>query len=145
MATALIATSQLLTKDMMPALIHLVYQALQHKESLSHFPFTSRATVLCKAIMLLQRFHQLDPDSVGDMNEELRRLLNSYNVTVVFSCVSVLHDFVIADPSQYKDLVPFFTEMLMNIVNGKFDRNYDYDTLPAPWMQMKIIRVGLSV
>ena len=92
--------------------------------------------------MLLQRFHQLDPDSVGDMNEELRRLLNSYNVTVVFSCVSVLHDFVIADPSQYKDLIPFFTEMLMNIVNGKFDHNYDYDTLPAPWMQMKIIRVG---
>lgn len=31
-STALIATSQLLTKDMIPALVHLVYQALQHKE-----------------------------------------------------------------------------------------------------------------
>lgn len=91
--------------------------------------------------MLLQRFHQLDPDSVGDMDKELRRLLTSYNVTVVFSCISVLHDFVIADPTPYKDLVPFFTEMLLNIVNGKFDHNYDYDNLPAPWIQMKIIRV----
>ena len=31
-ATALIATSELLTADMIPALIHLVYQALKHKE-----------------------------------------------------------------------------------------------------------------
>lgn len=31
-ATALIATSELLTADMIPALVHLVYQALQHKE-----------------------------------------------------------------------------------------------------------------
>lgn len=57
--------------------------------------FNYRATVLCKAIMVLQRFHQLDPDSVGEMSSELRRLLESYNVTVVFSCISVLHDFVI--------------------------------------------------
>ena len=31
-ATALSATSELLTVDMIPALVHLVYQALQHKE-----------------------------------------------------------------------------------------------------------------
>ena len=53
--------------------------------------------MLCKAIMVLQRFHQLDPDSVGEMSSELRRLLESYNVTVVFSCISVLHDFVIVE------------------------------------------------
>lgn len=47
-----------------------------------------------------------------------------------------------ADPSQFRDLVPFFSDMLLRIVNGKFDPNYDFDTLPAPWMQMKIIRVG---
>ena len=101
--------------------------------------------------MVLQRFHQLDPDSVGEMSSELRRLLESYNVTVVFSCISVLHDFVIvriyvkliwqADPNEYKDLVPFFSDMLLRIVNSQFDTNYDFDTLPAPWMQMKIIRV----
>ena len=45
--------------------------------------------------MVLQRFHQLDADSVGDMSADLRRLLESYDVTVVFSCISVLHDFVI--------------------------------------------------
>ena len=45
--------------------------------------------------MVLQRFHQLDADSVGDMGADLRRLLESYDVTVVFSCISVLHDFVI--------------------------------------------------
>lgn len=31
--------------------------------------------------------------------------------------------------------------MLTRIVNNQFDHNYDYDTLPAPWMQMKLIRV----
>lgn len=36
-ATALIATSELLTADMIPALIHLVYQALKHKEYSSRF------------------------------------------------------------------------------------------------------------
>ena len=40
-------------------------------------------------------------------------------------------------------MVPFFSDMLLRIVNGQFDPNYDFDTLPAPWMQMKIIRVGV--
>ena len=57
----------------------------------------NRATVLCKAIMLLQRFHQLDPSSVTDMAEELRRLLQSYNVTILFACISVLHDYVLVN------------------------------------------------
>lgn len=45
------------------------------------------------------------------------------------------------DPTPFKDLVPFFSDMLTRIVNNQFDHNYDYDTLPAPWMQMKLIRV----
>lgn len=92
--------------------------------------------------MLLQRFYQLDPSSVTDMADELRRLLKSYNVTILFSCISVLHDFILADPSSFRDLVPFFSEMLMKIVTGKFDSAYDFDSLPAPWVQMKVIRVG---
>ena len=114
MATALIATSQLLTVDMIPALVHLVYQALQHKEFSFFF----------------------------DMADELRRLIKSYNVTVLFSCISVLHDFILADPSSFRDLVPFFSELLIKIVTGQFDPAYDFDTLPAPWVQMKVIRVS---
>ena len=45
-ATALIATSQLLTKDMSPALIHLVHQALNHKES----AFTSSPTQIGRSL-----------------------------------------------------------------------------------------------
>ena len=95
--------------------------------------------------MLRQRFYQLDPNSVTDMADELRRLIKSYNVTVLFSCISVLHDFILADPSSFRDLVPFFSELLIKIVTGQFDPAYDFDTLPAPWVQMKVIRVSGAV
>ena len=151
-ATALIATSELLTADMIPALIHLVYQALQHKEWELGGVLTHRSTVLCKAIMLLQRFHQLDPASVTDMGDELRKHLKTYDISVMFACISVLHDFIIvhsmtasysqADAASFKDLLPFFTDLLMKIVGDQFDHAYDFDNLPAPWVQMKVIRVG---
>ena len=153
MATALIATSELLTVDMIPALIHLVYQALQHKEFTLALVLTRRSTVLCKAIMLLQRFHQLDPSSVTDMGDELRKHINTYDISVMFACISVLHDFIIvrlpsathpqADATSFKDLLPFFTELLMKIVSDQFDHAYDFDSLPAPWVQMKVIRVAV--
>ena len=37
--------------------------------------------------------------------------------------------------------MPFFSELLMKIVSDQFDHAYDFDSLPAPWVQMKVIRV----
>ena len=64
---------------------------------------TPRSTVLCKAIMLLQRFHQLDPSSVTDMGDELRRLLQTYDISVQFACISVLHDFIIVASGERRE------------------------------------------
>lgn len=53
--------------------------------------------------MLLQRFHQLDPSSVTDMGDELRRLLQTYDISVQFACISVLHDFIIVASGERRE------------------------------------------
>ena len=40
--------------------------------------------------------------------------------------------------------MPFFSELLMKIVSDQFDHAYDFDNLPAPWIQMKVIRVSVE-
>ena len=150
-ATALIATSQLLTKDMIPALIHLVHQALNHQESTSFLPSTQTRRPL-------QSHHgaaAFPPVGRGERGRHERRPATSLGVLrrdgrlLLHLRPPRLRDrsdacplSPQAEPSQFKDLVPFFSDMLLRIVNGQFDPNYDFDTLPAPWMQMKIIRVG---
>ena len=32
----------------------------------------------------------------------------------------------------------------MKIVSDQFDHAYDFDSLPAPWVQMKVIRVAVT-
>ncbi len=45
------------------------------------------------------------------------------------------------DPSQFKDLVPSFVSILKQIIEHRLPREFDYHRIPAPWIQMHLIRI----
>ncbi|CAN0028204.1 unnamed protein product [Ectocarpus sp. 6 AP-2014] len=130
-AAALTALCKLATVDMIPAVMTDVVRLLKHEREL----------VRKKAVMVLHRMNQLDPDSVSHMGDHLRRMLCDKDPSVMGSALCLLHDLARVDASSYKDLVPSFVSILKQITEHRLPRDFDYHRMPAPWIQMRLLRI----
>lgn len=45
------------------------------------------------------------------------------------------------DPSTQKDLVPSLVSILRQIIDHKLPMDYEYHKIPAPWIQMRLIKL----
>merc|ERR1719174_3672580 len=118
---------------MVPALSSEVIKHLNH----------SNETIRKKAIISLHRFHQISNDSVDRVmiNDKLRRVLCDRDPSVMGSSLNVIDCLSSVDPSPFKDLVPSLVSILKQIIEHRLPTDFDYHRVPAPWMQMKIIRI----
>lgn len=80
--TALMAACKLLTVDMIPAVLPQVVKLLTH----------DREIVRKKAVMVLHRFHQIQPASVADLGGKFRQALCDRDPSVMGASLHVLHD-----------------------------------------------------
>jgi len=129
----LIAAAQLITSDMVPAMATEVTKLLSHTSE----------TVRKKAIITLHRFHQLAPETVTkeELTEKLRKHLCDRDPAVMGSSLNVIEAISIRDPIPFKDLIPSLVSILKQINEHRLPSEYDYHRVPAPWMQMKLIRI----
>ena len=130
-ASALQAVCRLVTNDMIPPMLPLVVDLLKHEQ----------ANVRKKAAMTLHRFHQLNPASVAHLEDNFRRTLCDQDPSVMGAVLCLLYDQAVLDPPKYKDLVPSFVSILKQITEHRLPREFDYHRIPAPWIQMKLLKV----
>ena len=128
---ALSAASKILTADMIPAVLPGITNLLKHDQEL----------VRKKAIMLLHRFLQLQPESVSHLSDKFRRALCDKCPEVMGASLHIFSDLCKADPLPCKDLVSSFVSILKQIVEHRLPRDFDYHRVPAPWMQIKLLRI----
>lgn len=45
------------------------------------------------------------------------------------------------NPEGYKDLAPSFVTILKQVVGGKLPIDFNYHSVPAPWLQIHLLRI----
>lgn len=130
-AAALTATLRLATSDMIPALVERVVKLGGHGKEL----------VRKKVAMVLHRFYQLDKTAVLHLGEVMRRTLCDKDPSVMCAALCLLHDMIVDEAAKFKELVPSFVSILKQVVEHRLPRDFDYHRIPAPWAQLRLLRV----
>lgn len=129
----LLASCNLITADMVPAMTSLVVKLLDH----------ANETVRKKAIICLHRFHQLAPEFVtrDEMMDKIRKVLCDRDPAVMGASLNVIYSMAKIAPKPFKDLVPSLVSILKQIGEHRLPSDFDYHRVPAPWMQIKLISI----
>ncbi|KAL3924280.1 MAG: hypothetical protein SGILL_001141 [Bacillariaceae sp.] len=129
----LLASCALITSDMVPAMSGEVTKLLSHDSE----------TVRKKAIITLHRFHELAPDVVTgeELYEKVRKVLCDRDPSVMGSCLNVVEAMAKNDPVKFKDLIPSLVSILKQICEHRLPSEFDYHRVPAPWMQIRLVRI----
>ena len=122
----------LITEDMVPAVSGEVTKLVNHDSE----------TVRKKAIIALHRFHQLAPETVTreDLIEKLRKVLCDKDPSVMGSGLNVIEALAAEDATAFKDLIPSLVSILKQIGEHRLPSDFDYHRVPAPWIQLKLVR-----
>jgi len=130
---ALLAVTRIITPDMVPAVSADVNKLLGHASE----------TVRKKAIITLHRLHQLNSEVVtaDDFIEKLRRVLCDRDPAVMGASLNVIESMATVNPQPFKDLTSSLVSILKQIIEHRLPSEFDYHRMPAPWMQMGILRI----
>mmetsp|Transcript_30189 Transcript_30189/g.59781 ORF Transcript_30189/g.59781 Transcript_30189/m.59781 type:complete len:1115 (-) Transcript_30189:17-3361(-) len=152
-SVALVAVSRLITADMVPAVSTEVGKLVNHQSDM----------VRKKSIFAMHRLHVLDPRTfpAADLVAHLRRLLCDRDPGVMGACLAVVESICCGTGAHsraakshnssaaalyptlqpFKDLVPSLVSILKQVCEHRLPSDYDYHRMPAPWIQMKIVRI----
>ncbi|CAI8050732.1 AP-4 complex subunit epsilon-1 [Geodia barretti] len=128
---ALVSICKLVGADMIPPLLPLVQDKLLHPKQL----------VRKKAVMAMHRFLLLSPDSISHLEDDFRRSLSDQDPGVMEAALILFHDLIKNGPIKYKDLTESFAMILTQVIDRKLPEEFNYHGVPAPWMQMRLLRI----
>ncbi|XP_058011936.1 AP-4 complex subunit epsilon-1 isoform X1 [Ahaetulla prasina] len=128
---ALTAASQLFPQEMIPAVLPLIEDKLQH----------SKEIIRRKAVQALYKFYLIAPNQVQHIHDKFRRALCDRDVGVMAASLHIYLQMVKEDSSEYKDLTSSFVTILKQVVGGKLPVDYNYHNTPAPWLQIQLLRI----
>eukprot|EP01087_Luapelamoeba_hula_P021168 TRINITY_DN7349_c0_g1_i1.p1 TRINITY_DN7349_c0_g1~~TRINITY_DN7349_c0_g1_i1.p1 ORF type:complete len:1259 (-),score=225.82 TRINITY_DN7349_c0_g1_i1:38-3778(-) len=130
-AAALCTTTFLINSETLPAVLPLVIDHLQHP----------RSGTRKRAIMAMQQFNRLSSEEIPHMAEYVRRALCDTDPSVMGAALPLLFDLVKADSRAWIDTTSSLANILKQIVGQKLSHHYDYHNVPAPWLQISLLRI----
>eukprot|EP00762_Andalucia_godoyi_P004031 ANDGO_05635.mRNA.1 AP-4 complex subunit epsilon len=127
---ALTVVGKLANGDILPALIQPVIGLFSHSQSI----------VRKKAVMVLDSFFSLDPTVASTYDADIKKVLCDKDPSVMGAALCIVHDCAKQDPLMHKGLVSSLVSILKQIIDHRLPRDYDYHRIPAPWIQMRLLR-----
>ncbi|XP_073509144.1 AP-4 complex subunit epsilon-1 isoform X1 [Phyllobates terribilis] len=131
MCMALTIVSQIFPREMIPAALPLIEDKLHH----------SKEIVRRKAVLALYKFYLIAPTQVQHIHEKFRKALCDRDVGVMAASLHIYLQVIKENPSAYKDLTGSFVTILKQVVGGKLPVDFNYHSVPAPWLQIQLLRI----
>ncbi|KAI4903115.1 hypothetical protein NFI96_015692 [Prochilodus magdalenae] len=128
---ALTVVSQIFPKDMIPAILPLVEEKLSHPKEI----------IRRKAVLALYKFYLIAPNQVQHIHGKFRKALCDKDPGVMMSSLHIYLQMIKENPASYKDLTGSFVTILRQVVGGKLPLDFNYHTVPAPWLQIQLLRI----
>uniref|UniRef100_A0A7N4P315 AP-4 complex subunit epsilon n=1 Tax=Sarcophilus harrisii TaxID=9305 RepID=A0A7N4P315_SARHA len=128
---ALTIVSQIFPREMIPAVLPLIEDKLQH----------SKEIIRRKAVQALYKFHLIAPNQVQHIHVKFRKALCDRDVGVMAASLHIYLRMIKENPSAYKDLTGSFVTILKQVVGGKLPVDFNYHSVPAPWLQIQLLRI----
>uniref|UniRef100_A0A8C5F6U9 AP-4 complex subunit epsilon n=1 Tax=Gadus morhua TaxID=8049 RepID=A0A8C5F6U9_GADMO len=125
---ALTVVGQVFPKDMIPAILPMVEEKLNHPKEI----------IRRKAVLALYKFYLIAPNQVQHIHSKFRKALCDKDPGVMSAS---LHIYLEMKPESYKDLVVSFVTILKQVVGGKLPIDFNYHSVPAPWLQIQLLRI----
>ncbi len=94
-----------------------------------------------KALLALHRLLQLDSTIAPDVERHLIDKLGYKEPSVMVAALCGLHELARSNPTPYRNLVHYFTNILKQASEGKLGRAWDYHRAPAPFVQIELLRL----
>ncbi|XP_077424938.1 AP-4 complex subunit epsilon-1 [Vanacampus margaritifer] len=128
---ALTIVSQLFPKDMIPAILPLVEEKLTHPKEI----------IRRKAVLALYKFYLIAPNQVQHIHNKFRKALCDKDPGVMTASLHIYLQMIKENPEGYKDLTSSFVTILKQVVAGRLPMDYNYHSVPAPWLQIQLLRI----
>ncbi|XP_036432371.1 AP-4 complex subunit epsilon-1 isoform X2 [Colossoma macropomum] len=128
---ALTVVSQIFPKDMIPAILPLVEEKLSHPKEI----------IRRKAVLALYKFYLIAPNQVQHIHGKFRKALCDKDPGVMISSLHIYLQMIKENPASYKDLTGSFVTILRQVVGGKLPLDFNYHSVPAPWLQIQLLRI----
>ncbi|XP_039744989.1 AP-4 complex subunit epsilon-1 isoform X3 [Pteropus medius] len=128
---ALTVVSQIFPREMIPAVLPLIEDKLQH----------SKEIIRRKAVLALYKFHLIAPNQVQHIHIKFQKALCDRDVGVMAASLHIYLKMIKENSSGYKDLTGSFVTILKQVVGGKLPVDFNYHSVPAPWLQIQLLRI----
>ncbi|XP_030902024.1 AP-4 complex subunit epsilon-1 isoform X2 [Melopsittacus undulatus] len=128
---ALTIVSQIFPREMIPAVLPLIEDKLQH----------SKEIIRRKAVQALYKFYLIAPNQVQHIHDKFRKALCDRDAGVMAASLHIYLQMIKESSSGYKDLTGSFVAILKQVVGGKLPIDFNYHSVPAPWLQIQLLRI----
>lgn len=94
-----------------------------------------------KAYCLLQKMVKINPKSVANWETKLREGLGDKEPSVMGVCLNLYYQDLLESPDKHKDILKILVTIMNLILDVKLPRDYDFQRIPAPWIQIRILQI----
>ena len=116
---------------MVSSFIEIVEKLLTHQNAL----------IRKKAFCVYQRILVISTSSCVNFKNKIKETLADDNPSVMGVGLNLIYDQVKKEPNAWKDLTKQFVSQFQQILDHRLHKDYDFQRLPAPWLQIKFLQI----